>query len=160
MLPHPGVHSGSNHNRRRYGQMECGQKVVGQTGRQTCDAVGGRGGDKEESDGLSNENMIESAFEVASGLGTFEHLNIDFVTGQRLERQRGYKLRGTPGHENGYVNTTILEPSDDLGCLVARYTTGDANCDFHSSCSFSSLSVFWSGIRNFTRPPRISFCAT
>ena len=141
MVPHSSVHRRSDDDRSGDGQMECGQKIAGQTRRKPRNTVGGSGGDQKKIDRLSDENMVESSLEIAAGAGTFEEIDIDFIAGEGSKCQRRYELGGALGHKNDDIHVAILKSANNLRRLVTRNSAADAESYFHSSCSSSCLSL-------------------
>ena len=86
-------------------------------------------------DGLREENMVESAFKIAAGAGTFEKIEVNFISGERSKCQGGYKLRGAFRHKNDNIHRTILQPANNFRRLITRDSAADAESYFHSSFS-------------------------
>jgi hypothetical protein len=116
-----------------------GEEIVREASGQLRDAIGGGRRDKEEIDGLCNEDVIESPFEIAAGLRAFKDVDVDLVAGKRSECQRRYKLGRALCHQDGDIDATVLKPSDDFGRFVARNASTDSECDFHlfDGCALS-----------------------
>ena len=98
VLPHARVHGRRNHNRRGNSQMECGQEVVGKACCQSRDTVGSRGRHKEQIRGLRNQDMIERAFEIATGIWGFKDVDVDLIAWQRSKGEWGDELGRAFGH--------------------------------------------------------------
>src|SRR5262249_54560992 len=101
--------------------------------------------------------MIEGAFEITTGTRPLEHIHVDFVPGEGSECQWRYELRCCFSHQKRDIDAAILQAPDNFRRLVARNSTADAEGDYHSSCSSSCRLPSRSGMRNLTRPCRISF---
>src|SRR5262245_49803616 len=117
--------------------MECRKEIVGQAGGKPCNAIGSCRRNEKEIDGLSDEDVVEGAFEITTRAGPLKHIQVDFVPGKSSECQWRYELRCCFGHQNRDINATILQAPDNFRRLVARNSTADAEGDYHSSRSSS-----------------------
>src|SRR6476620_11246052 len=131
MFPHAGVHCGSDNNGSSHREMEGRQEVVGYAIRKLCNAVRSGRRNEKEIRGLRHQDVIESAFKVATRSLAFKDVDVNLIARQRAECQRGDELRCTLRHQDIDVDGAILKPSHDLGRLVAGNAAADSECDFH-----------------------------
>ena len=99
--------------------MKCREEIVGNAGGQFCDASGCGGRHEKQVDVLSDENMIEGAFEIRAcrGIGVaFKYIDVDLVTGQGAESERRDKLRGAFRHHDDDVEAAAARVS--LRCFA------------------------------------------
>jgi len=136
VFPHPRIHCGSDNDRGLYSQMKRGQEVVGNTGGHLRDAVRGCRSYEKQIDTLSEKNVVVGARGIGSCRSAFENIHVDLVAGERLKRQGRHELRSSLRHDNGNVETAILEPAENLRGLVAGNAAADSKGDLHG---FSEL---------------------
>ena len=108
---------------------------------------------------LSEKNVVEGACGIGSCRSAFENIHVDFVAGKRSKRQRRHKLRSSLRHDDDNVKTAILEPAENLRCLVAGNAAADSEGDLHGFTELFFLANYFltvfffsamSGMRNFT----------
>ena len=82
-------------------------------------------------DTLSEKNVVVGACGIGSCRSAFENIHVDLVAGKRSKRQGRHELRSSLRHDNGNVETAILEPAENLRCLVAGNAAADSEGDLH-----------------------------
>jgi hypothetical protein len=111
--------------------MKCRQEIAGETASKLCDAVCRRRGNEKQIRRFCKEDMIKSAIKIATGGRGFEHIHVNLVSGKRSKSQGSHKLRGSFGHHDDNIVTTILEPAKYFRGLITGDPAADSKRDFH-----------------------------
>ena len=135
VIPHVGVHGRSHEDRNRGGQIERGEKIVGNAVREFGEDVGGCGRDYESVGPLRLADVLDGAFVVGgrASRGVVPASGIDLMAGERGEGERLHKVRGRLGHDYVHLDRLLLQCPHQLRRLVGGNATGNADRHSHDS---------------------------
>ena len=125
VLPHLGVHRGSDENRRA-GREECrGEQIIRDAGRVLAEELRCSRCDDDQVGGLTQS----SVWDRFATFGTGEQRRARRFGCQRRERERSDEAQRVGGEDGGDVRTGVDETPTDLHGLVGRDSPGDAEND-------------------------------
>jgi hypothetical protein len=113
MLPHIHVHRGRHEDRRRGGQVEGGQEVVGDAVRELGQNVGRGRSDDQRVGPLRLADVFDGrVISAAGGSGIVPQAGNDLVAGERGKRERLHELAGRLGHDHMNFDGLPLQRAD------------------------------------------------
>ena len=83
---------------------------------------------------LCEEDVVESAFEVAAFGVPLEDVGVNLVPGERAERQGRHEAARARRHQDNDVETAVLQPAQDFGGLVAGDSAADTQRNLAARC--------------------------
>ena len=101
VIPHVDVHRRRDDDRRGGGEIQRGQKIVGDAAREFGEDVGGGGRDEQEIGALRDGDVFDGAVEIgfAAGFGG-KQIGDDFLAAERGEGQRRDEFARAAGHHD------------------------------------------------------------
>jgi hypothetical protein len=121
VVPHVDVHGGCDEHGGAAGQGQGGEGVVGDAVGELGDDVGGGGGDEQQVGAVGGLDVAD-----LPGPLDLEQVGDDGAVGEHLERERAHEAPGVPGHDHGDTGLLLEQHADELGGLVGRDASGDA----------------------------------
>ena len=111
-------------------RYKSGEEIVGDAARQFRNDVGSCGGDDQGVDTLGDGDVLDGAFDVG-GRFSSKQAGDDFLPGQSGEGERRNELLRAARHHHLNFDLLLLQPPDQFGRLVGRYSSGNAERDAH-----------------------------
>ena len=139
MLPHVHVHGGGDQDRRRRGQVEGGEEVVGNAVGELGQDVGRGGGDDQRVGPLRLADVLDAVLFGGGFVGAVPGARVvpqagdDLVAGERGEGERLDESRGRPGHDHMDLKSLALQGAHQFRRFIRGNSAGDAHGDSHGS---------------------------
>ena len=124
MGPHADIHGGCGEHGLVGGQQHRGGEIVGEATRHAGQDVGG-GRRHDQQIGVARELDVAHLVLV----GQREHVGIDAVFRQRLQRQRRHEFGTRFGEDAAHRRAALAQPADELERLEGRYAARDDQQD-------------------------------
>jgi hypothetical protein len=124
MRPHLLIHRRCHDQRRRGGQAEGGQQVIGQPMGEAGDEIRRGRGDYDPPGPARQLNMPHA------GLGLIiEQFSVHRIAGHCLEGKGGDESLGSAGHDHPHIGALVAQPAHQFSRLVGRDTAGNPQHD-------------------------------
>ena len=127
--------AGRNHHRRGRGQIERGQKIVGDALREFGEKVSRGRHHQQGINRLRHRDMLDGRIDI--GLSAFlvaargKHVGNNFFAGERGKGERANKLLRPLGHDDLHPDAAVLQQAHNFGRLVGRNAAADSERNFH-----------------------------
>src|SRR5438067_1619992 len=132
VIPHVHIHRRSDDYWRGAGQVQRGEKIIGDaTGEFRHDVGGGRRYQKKIR-ALRDRDVLDGAFKVGFAAGRVpEEIGYDFLSAQRGKRKGSDEFPRGAGHHYLHAVPFLLQAANQLRGFVRRHSARDAQCDSH-----------------------------
>ena len=127
VVPHVDIHRGSDNDRSCRGEIERGEKIVGDALGEFRENIGCRGGDEKKVSTLSHRDVLDGALHVGvAGGGFFEEIGDDFLPTESGEGERSDKFPRAARHDDLHGEAVLLEKANQFGSFIGRDAAGYA----------------------------------